>query len=116
MMPRWACWAVLGLVTAPFIYEVLAQTVLQAQLYRRMSPEAQALLPRHPSRPGLLWLGSEAFFGAFLRFIVSDEAEEPPDVRRLKTRLRTSIRRELGFQMLGLVLLTAVACIGLVQR
>jgi hypothetical protein len=111
-IPRWAWLAVLALVHVPYVYEVIAQTIVQARLLRALPPDVRARLPPHPP-PERLFFASTAFFSAFLKLLFTDEPGDSPEVERHKKRLRVSLHREVRLSMASLIVLGAVACCSL---
>jgi hypothetical protein len=112
-IPRWAWLGVVMLVHVPYVYEVIAQTIVQARLLRALPDDVRARLPPHPP-PERLFFASTAFFSAFLRLLFADEPNDSPEVERYKKRLRTSLHREVRLSMVALLVLLAAACWSLV--
>jgi hypothetical protein len=111
MVPAWVWLVVLAVIVAPWVYEVVVQTIVQARLVRALPKEERASLPPHPS-PHRLFLASEAFFVAFVRLVLEDDRPgDPETVARLKARLRTSLRRELKLGLAAILILGALSCL-----
>ncbi len=107
-IPRWVWIGVLALMHAPYVYEVIAQTVFQARLLRALPAEVRARLPPHPP-PERLFFASSAFFSAFLKLLFDDDPADSEEVTRCKRRLRTSVHREVRLSMAAVIALAAAA-------